>query len=149
MLRTLRLALLAGALFAISVTAAGASRPVLPETLTTAHFQIHYNGAPPTGIVHQQAGDLAANLERAYEVFTGYWGFPAPRNDGDGKVDVYVQAMAGTGALGLAFTDSAAHQSSGHVWIASDATEMPDTAAHELFHLVQFGIWAPTEPWLL
>lgn len=149
MLRTLRLALLAGALFAISATAAGASRPVLPETLTTAHFQIHYDGAPPTGIVHQQAGDLAGNLERAYEIFTGSWGFPAPRDDGDGKIDVYVQPMAGTGALGLAFADAATTQSSGHMWISSDATEMPDTAAHELFHLIQFGMWAPTEPWLL
>jgi hypothetical protein len=149
MLRTLRLALLAGALFALSATAAGASRPVLPETLTTAHFQIHYDGAPPNGIVHQQAGDLAANLEQAYEVFTGFWGFPAPRSDGDGRVDVYIQPMAGTGALGLAFADAATTQSSGHMWISSDATEMPDTAAHELFHLIQFGMWAPTEPWLL
>ena len=149
MLRTLRLALLAGALLATSATAAGASRPALPETLTTEHFQIHYDGAPPTGIVHQQAGDLASNLERAYEVFTGFWGFPAPRSDGDGKVDVYVQPMAGTGALGLAFADTATTQSSGHIWVSSDATEMPDTAAHELFHVIQFGMWAPTEPWLL
>jgi hypothetical protein len=40
-------------------------------------------------------------------LFTGFWGFPAPRNDGDGRVDVYVQPMAGTGALGLAFADAA------------------------------------------
>jgi hypothetical protein len=149
MLRILCVALLAGAVSAFSASAARADRPLLPETLTTTHFQVHYDGAPPTGIVHQQAGDLAANLERAYEVFTGWWGYPAPRNDGDGKIDVYVQPMAGTGALGLAFRDSTATQSAGHIWINSDATEMAETAAHELFHLIQFGMWAPTEPWLL
>jgi hypothetical protein len=149
MLRILRLALLAGALSAFSAAPASAERVAMPETITTAHFKVHFDGAAPNGIVHQQAGDLAANLERAYEVFTGWWGYPAPRDDGDGKVDVYVQPMAGTGALGLAFADSAATQSAGHIWISSDATEMADTAAHELFHLIQFGIWAPAEPWLL
>src|SRR5918911_231619 len=148
MLRVLRLALLVCAVSAVSASAARADRPVLPETLTTAHFQIHYDGTPPNGIVHQQAGDLAANLERAYETFTGFWGYPAPRSDGDGKVDVYVQPMTG-GALGFAYPDAATVQTSGHIWINKDATEMPDTAAHELFHLIQFGMWAPSEPWLL
>src|SRR5918999_6577997 len=105
MLRVLRLALLVCAVSAVAASAARAERPVLPETLSTDHFQIHYDGTPPDGIVHQQAGDLAANLERAYELFTGLLGYPAPRDDGDGKVDVYVQPMTG-GALGFAFADA-------------------------------------------
>jgi hypothetical protein len=148
MLRTLRLALLAGALSAFAAAPANADRVAMPETLTTPHFQIHYDGAPPEGIVHQQAGDLGANLERAYGMFVFTLGFPQPRNDGDGKIDVYVQAMT-DGALGYAFTDTGANQTSGHIWIDNDATEMPDTAAHELFHIIQFGMWAPAEPWLL
>lgn len=146
MLRVLLLALLAAAVTAISASAAAAERIALPETLATEHFEIHYEGAPPDGIVEQQAGDLAANLERAYELFVGL-GYPPPRDDGDGKIDVYVQPLSG--ALGYAYADTGANQTSGHIWIDKKATGMPDLAAHELFHLIQFGMWAPVEPWLL
>jgi hypothetical protein len=148
MLRVLRLALLVCALSAVSATAARADRPALPEKLTTTHFQVHYDGSPPDGILHQQAGDLASSLERAYEVFTGDWGYPAPRNDGDGRVDVYVGPLP-EDALGFAFADAPTTQTSGYIVINSKATEMVDTAAHELFHVIQLGMWAPMQPWLL
>src|SRR3712207_7081737 len=49
------------------------------------------------------------------------------------------------GPLGRAYADANTVQTSGHVWIAPDAIKMADTAAHELFHLVQFGMWARSE----
>ena len=48
--------------------------------MTTPHFQIHYTGqfGSPAAIIHQQAGDLAGNLERAYSTAVSDWGYPAP-----------------------------------------------------------------------
>lgn len=151
MLRFLRLALLGAAFAAVFAAPAHAVRVVLPETLTSTHFQIHFDGDPTLEhpVTYQQAGELAANLERAYETMTGVWGFPAPLNDGDGKVDVYVTDTTPANALGFAFPDTAANQTSGYIHIDDGATEMPDLAAHELFHLVQFGMFAPGEEWLM
>jgi hypothetical protein len=151
MVRLVRLLLLAAAFAAVSASPAAATRILgLPETMTTAHFQIHYSGFPLTGkpVLHQDAAELASNLEQAYTTFTG-WGYPAPPSDGDAYLDVYVTDLSLLGALGLAFTDTAANQSSGYIQMHDEAVRMPAAAAHELFHLFQFGIWAPMEPWLL
>ena len=125
----------------------------LPETLTTAHFQLHYSGAPAddeTPVLHQQAADLAATFERAYTTIVTEWGYPAPLDDGDGKIDVYIANLVSYGgADGLAFTDTAANQSSGYIYIDDDALGFPSLAMHELFHLVQYGLWAPADAWLL
>ncbi|MFN2471245.1 MAG: hypothetical protein ABR583_09730, partial [Gaiellaceae bacterium] len=149
MVRRLRLGLLLAVLAAVFASPAQATRLDLPYSLSTAHFTIHYDGPPSSSaILVQQAGDLAATLERAHSTFTGSWGFPAPRDDGDGKIDVYVQDL-GDLALGLAFRDTGASQTSGYLHISTKAVAMADTAAHELFHLVQYGMWSPAEPWLL
>lgn len=148
-----RVGLLTALLTALLAQPAQARILGLPETLTTSHFQIHYDGspAPPgTGVLHQQASDLAANLESAYTTFVTDWGYPAPLDDGDGKIDVYVADLTTFGAFsGLAFTDTGANQSSGYIYIEDNATWIPSLAAHELFHLIQFGQWAPMDPWLL
>jgi hypothetical protein len=148
-----RVGLLAAMLTALFAQPAQARILGLPETLTTTHFQIHYSGtpAPPgTPVLHQQAADLAANFERAYSTFVTEWGYPAPLDDGDGKLDVYVADLTTFGAFsGLAFTDTGANQSSGYIYMEDNATWIPSLAAHELFHLIQFGQWAPMDPWLL
>lgn len=152
MARVLRFALLAGVFAAITAPSAHAVRLVQPESMQTSHFLLHFEGdatAPASPVTRQQIGELAGNLERAYALFTGEWGFPAPVNDGDGRVDVYVTDLDPVKALGLAFPDTGANQTSGYMHIDDDATELADLAAHELFHLVQFGIWAPAEGWLL
>lgn len=152
MARFLRFALLAAAVAAIAAPSAGAVRLVLPESLTTAHFQVHFTGDPAlpgTPVTRQQIGELAANLERAYTAFTADWGFPAPVDDGDGRIDVYVDDLDPVLALGLAFPDTATNQTSGYIHIDDDATELADLAAHELFHVFQYGIWAPGESWLM
>jgi hypothetical protein len=148
-----RVGLLTALLTALLAQPAQARILGLPETLTTTHFQLHYDGspAPPgTGVLHQQAADLAANLERAYTTFVTDWGYPAPLDDGDGLIDVYVADLTTFGAFsGLAFTDTGANQSSGYIYIEDNATWISSLAAHELFHLIQFGQWAPMDPWLL
>ena len=152
-MRLLARASLLAALVVVWVQPAQARILGLPETITTAHFQIHYSGVPaddamPT--LHQQAADLAATFERAYTTIVSEWGYPAPLDDGDGKIDVYVSDLATLGgADGLAFTDTGANQSSGYIYIDDEAIAIPSLAMHELFHLVQFGLWAPADPWLL
>jgi hypothetical protein len=151
MLRLLRFTLLAAALGALFAAPADARIPGLPETLTTPHFQVHWEGFPVSGspVTWQQAGDLAANLERAYSTYTTELGYPVPPSDGDAWIDVYITDLSTVGALGLAMTDSMANQSSAYIYIDDDATEIPYLAAHELFHVFQFGIWTPASPWLL
>jgi hypothetical protein len=154
MLRLFRLTLLTAAVGAVLSQPAQAGRILgLPETLTTPHFQIHWDGFPPppaSDVTWQQAGDLAANFERAYSTYTVDLGYPAPLDDGDGKIDVYItDLMTPAGPLGAAFPATAANQTAGYIWIDDDVTELANVAAHELFHLVQFGIWAPTSAWLL
>jgi hypothetical protein len=154
MLRLLRFTLLAATLGALFCQPAGAGRILgLPETLTTPHFQAHWDGSPlPPGspVTWQQAGDLAANFELAYSNYVTDLGYPAPLDDGDGKIDVYITDLkTPEGPLGLAFPETGANQSAGYILIDDDVTELANVAAHELFHLVQFGMWTPASAWLL
>jgi hypothetical protein len=151
MSRFLRLGLLAAVLAGALAPSAHAVRLDLPESMRTTHFEVHFIGdplPPATPVNRQQIGELAANLERAYGLITGAWGFPAPLNDGDGRIDVFVTNLDLLPALGLAFPDTGANQTSGYIHIDDDATELPYLATHELFHVVQFGMWSQMEGWL-
>ena len=152
MLRLVRLCALTTLLAALWAQPASAARILgLPETMTTPHFQIHYTGqfVSPAAITQQRAGDLAGNLERAYSAIVSEWGYPAPLDDGDGLIDVYVAVLVPEGVVGLAFADTGAAQSSGYLHISPVATGLPSVAAHELFHLVQFGVWSYMDPSVL
>jgi hypothetical protein len=152
MARLVRFCVLTALLAALWAQPASAARILgLPETMTTPHFQIHYTGqfVSPAAITQQRAGDLAGNLERAYSAIVSEWGYPAPLDDGDGLIDVYVAVLVPEGVAGLAFADTAAAQSSGYLHISPFATGLPSVAAHELFHLVQFGVWSYMDPSVL
>jgi hypothetical protein len=150
-----------------------AARPSLPFSLDSAggHFQVHYQSDvnpaknPLTAgwaITETQAGDIAALAERAYakELADGY---AAPPNDGDGRIDLYVTDEEDAGStgpcsnpiLGLATPDTfGVPVSSGYVELNGCVPQGMNqhTIAHELFHLIQFGIWIPTpvsDYWLL
>lgn len=144
----------AAALFAGSAAAARPAAFAQPETLTTTHFQIHYTGdfaLPDDRIVHQDAATLAANAEQAYATIVGGWGYPAPLNDGDGLIDIWVTdlSISASGAAALATVDAAGNTATGWIAVAPEATTALDVIAHELFHLAQFGIWIPADSWLL
>ena len=147
-----------GACAAFAAAPAIAARPALapayPDVLTTTHFQIHYTGelstpANPDRILHQTAGDLGALAEQAYATIVTGWGYPAPLDDGDGKIDVWVQDLSPAEVLGASAPDGLGNTSTG--WIAIDVAyaTSQEVIAHELFHLIQFGVWIPADTWLL
>jgi hypothetical protein len=147
--------LLALALFGVLTAAfagpANAARPAVgPETMTTTHFQVHYVGSPD--ITHQFASDFLTSAEQAYTTIVGGWGYPAPLNDGDGLIDVWIEDMsAAPGLLGFAEQDTPGNNpSSGWIAVADiAAVDAPETIAHELTHLIQFGLWVPADTWML
>ena len=141
----------AAALFAGPAVAARPAAFPLPETLTSTHFRIHYTGdftLPDERVLQQDAATLASNAEQAYAAFVTGWGYPAPLNDGDGLIDIWVTDLA-AGVAGKADVDAAGNTATG--WIAVDPAYVKarDVIAHEFFHLVQFGIWIPADSWLL
>ena len=138
---------------AFSNTAFAATRfpGVDPDTVTTAHFVIHYDTSGSSPISYTQASDVAALAEQAYaaELADGY---PAPLSDvavdGDPHIDLYVDSAMvnalATGAIGVSVPDNPppAAQTSGYIAILGDSDGMSlHTIAHELFHLIQFGVY--------
>jgi hypothetical protein len=138
-----------------------ANRPAMPHCLATQHFEIWYTSdtGDPAYTTFTEASDFAALYEHVYATELGY-GFPAPLDDGDGKIDVYITTLS-SGELGLAGPEglavpdnSAGPTSSGLIEI--DASQLgADTEAHvlahELFHLIQLASWVPqlqTDTWL-
>ena len=68
--------------------------PILPTTMLTDHFAIHYNTDPnlssnPGYITQQQATDLGGWAERAYALYVS-WGYPAPPTGPGGHIDIEV-----------------------------------------------------------
>ena len=53
------------------------------------------------------------------------------------------------GVAGLAFPETGSSQTWGYIHIDDSATGLPSVAMHELFHLVQFGVWADMDPYVL
>jgi hypothetical protein len=129
-----------------------------PFTLDSAHFRIHYLSATgqAAAITQTTAGDVATVAERVYNAELGD-GFPAPLSDGvlggDGRIDIYVVDPGSlSGALGAAAPDGAGSPSSGFIVVGQGSALDRHTLAHELFHLIQYGIWVPTkqvDDWLL
>jgi hypothetical protein len=178
---------LPGATFAVALVAgllaaaapAAPVRPVSDNTLTTTHFVVHYyTGIDPTKdlpkfdyATQTEAGDIAAYAEQAYSLFTS-WGFPAPLNDGDGHIDIYLKDFQDddhyASLEAYAEADNAGPApSSGVIWLSTPAAltttfiktsgltlaqEEQKEVANELFVLFEFATWVPTNPgdyWLL
>jgi hypothetical protein len=121
---------------------AQAARPALPLDLSTTHFKVHYTTG--TGDDQSSAADAATvanNMESAYATEVGAWGFNPPVNDGDGKTDVYIKD---TGThLGESIRDTpGVPTTSGYMVIDPHSTGDAETAAHELFHILQYAIYA-------
>jgi uncharacterized protein DUF6055 len=132
--------------------APASARPVgYPDTIASAHFLIHYTGDSTASdrVTDQQAADVATIAENAYNAITQTYGYPAPMDDGDGKIDIWIGSTGSADVLGLAFPDTGANQDSGYILVDSKTGLNAHVIAHELFHLVQFGVWAPTDGWML
>jgi hypothetical protein len=144
-----RLAAVAAVLVFIPAAAAhAATRPPLgvPGYLTDGpavgtHFVVHYTSSsshPADQVSSADAGTLLADAETAYSYYVGQWGYPPPRDDGDGKTDVYVFHIPVGPVAGPDSTTS--DQTSGYV-IIDPAAVNQYAIAHEFFHVIQFGIY--------
>jgi hypothetical protein len=152
------LALLAvGSAVLASPASATAPDPSLTYQLGSTHFLVHFTtdiiNNPTFAITATQAGDIAAFAERAYTAETAD-GYAAPLSDaglgGDNRVDIYVQDMATLGEAGEADPDNIG-PSSGFILLDSVFGTSYHVIAHELFHVIQFGIYASsdiTDGWL-
>jgi hypothetical protein len=101
---------------------AQAARPSLPLDISTSHFKVHYT--TEAGVDRSSAtaaAAVAANMESAYSTEVGAWGFNPPVDDGDGRTDVYIK-------------DTGTH--------LGESLRDAETAAHELFHILQYAIYA-------
>src|SRR4051812_8799742 len=102
---TIRLAALAATavlLCTASVADAKPTRSWIPaELVLTAESSgvvVHYAAAGPWAIGPPAASALGAATEQAIAAYTRL-GYPAPTDDGDGKVDVYVYPVPATDFL--------------------------------------------------
>jgi hypothetical protein len=141
------LSLLSVAVGAFTAPAFGARPAGFSHTVQSRHFLVHYVSDPadPSYATERQAGMLATLADHAYDTETG-WGFPAPANDGDGLVDVYLADLSALGgALAYAQAESAVAPSTGYIVFGVAEVDAPDeglTIAHELFHLIQYDSWS-------
>ncbi|MEX2161114.1 MAG: hypothetical protein WD751_04290 [Anaerolineales bacterium] len=139
-----------------------------PQTLDTSHFRVHYaiegvdrvidynldgNGHPDFVEV------ISASLEYAWYAEIDFFGWPTPPSDGelggDGRVDVYLLDLPDdAGRLAYAEIDGIelgdnpntpyVETKAGSGYIVIDVDTVPistlATTAHELMHLIQFGM---------
>jgi hypothetical protein len=116
--------------------------PTLTAKQSSAHFVVHY--APSLGDTAAQS--VLVTAEQAYAAERAL-GFPVPLDDGDGRIDIYVDAILDRDAAGFASPDLATAQSSGYMTLdPSKGGVTYRTIAHELFHLIQFASVAQLNP---
>lgn len=131
-------------LLSASASAARAARPPVPapaSELSGPHFVIHYTtsgGTSADRLTPEGAATALANAEAAYAWYLSQ-GYPAPLSDGDGKTDIYVFAVPIGPAAGR--DNESADQSSGYILLTPAANNIY-AVAHELFHVIQFGIFS-------
>jgi hypothetical protein len=149
-----RLRFLVLVLFAVIALDLGAgtaaARPIgYPDTLTSDHFVIHYTGdlTALDRITAQQAAAVAETAERAYSAEVTSFGYPAPLDDGDGKIDIWVADLGGP--LGFAVHETPGNQSQGYLALDVAGGLDEETIGHELFHLIQYAMFIPDDGWLL
>ena len=153
-------------------------RPVMEHSVTTTHFIVHYDsdilgdGTPSLDYVTQtEANDVASYAEQAYSFFTSL-GYPAPKDDGDGHIDIYLLDLysnapaveAGNfpdGALTYPVSDSASIDMDTPADIEQyyaaklgDTQEEEETwvVAQQLFDLFEYDTWTPSnggDLWLI
>jgi hypothetical protein len=167
-LAALTLVLLAGALTAF-VPRASATDPFPTSgvvTLSSDHFMIHYSRDDASTctnfITQEQAGDLLGMFERAYTLFHSGMGYPAPVDDGDGKVDVSIDDFSHDcvpyGAIPLttplpwdrwdAILAPAATPGADDIHLSATERLTYHIISHEVFHLVEDAIAPGADRWL-
>lgn len=137
------------------------ARPDLPETFISpnGYFKIHYTFDGPNAVsaddfdtsgVPDYIEEVANSLELSYQVMIGDMGFDPP-NDDDGEDgdewDVYIQNIEAYGYTTFSEDGSEPGTYICYMTMDNDYIDTPTkgldgvrvTAAHEFFHMVQFG----------
>ncbi|HEU5062473.1 MAG TPA: hypothetical protein VFT79_04885 [Solirubrobacterales bacterium] len=134
----------------LSGTAAAATRPpfgtpsFLTQQVSGAHFVIHFTetgGSAADRYSTANANALLGHAETAYANLVTQWGYPPPANDGDGRTDVYVFDLPPTLGAAAAASDDNADQTTGFVYVDAGSLLSVYPIAHELFHVIQFGVY--------
>jgi hypothetical protein len=117
----------------------------LGEQVESRNFAVHYTSAPgdPNAIVPDAAQQLAETAERALSDSKGRLDLPQPRDDGDGRADIYVFQAGSNPERGMVRPDSRADQTTGWIAVPPDATGDIVTVAHMVVHLQQLGLYRP------
>jgi hypothetical protein len=146
------LSLAAAALLAPSASARPAC--VFNGQLSSDHFTVHWDpdsastDCPDATAYHQpQAGETLAAAEASYALWVDKRGFPAPLNDGDGRMDLYVyaiddvEAIYGADGLGPAPVPA---------WVAlrGDAATIKSSVASAVFFGSTLAVWGVMQEWL-
>jgi hypothetical protein len=125
------------------------------------HLCVRYrsDAGHPDHATRRQARRAFAAVQRSWQREVERLGFARPRRDagarGDDRLDVYLLDLD-NGLYGYAVPDTAAKRSSGYLVLDNDYAEfarphdaLRATAAHELFHVVQFGYDTYEDPWFM
>jgi hypothetical protein len=152
MRRPLLALLLAAAIPATAEAAPRYAPQGLAESVTTAHFVVHYTADRSTdhAITPAAAQRVAANAERVWSVIVDGWAYPAPLADADGHVDIDVFRFA-NGNAGDAYpldTHRRAWRFPGRIELDVRYATNVDVLGHEFFHVVQFGMFGRNANWL-
>jgi hypothetical protein len=141
----------------------------------TEHFCVHWvpstQDAPPGADgngndIPDQVKTTASVAENAYSVEVGQLGWRPPKSDGDGKTDIFLKQLGGSGIYGYSAPDPTQtlpddHTLYGYIVVDNDfqASEFPGyasptvplevTLAHEFNHILQFNYDAIEDTWML
>jgi hypothetical protein len=129
-------------LCALVLAPAAGARPNLPEIGRSAHFAL---SAGPGALGAATAATVLGRAESSYERELAL-GFARPLDDGDGHIDLYVQAL--TDKAGVTVPDPGPGPLvSGSIELDPAHGGLKDAAiAHELFHLIQFATITTPKP---
>jgi hypothetical protein len=141
------------AALAVSAAAPSAARardlsgvPIgLAEQAESRNFVVHYTSAAgdPNAIAPEAAQQLAETAQRALSDSKSRLDLPQPRDDGDGRADVYVFQTRDDPERGMVRFDSPAEQTSGWIAVPPDATGDIVTVTHLVVHLQQLALYRP------
>lgn len=135
------------------------------KVVVSEHFCVRYTGQGlipglnPNAATDAWAQKTSQVLEEVYAKEITAMGYRAPRNDGDGRLDVTLENLggkgyygycdAGTGSTPLAYCALDNNFSKKEYGGAEPIDSLRVTAAHEFFHAVQFAYDANDSIWFL
>ncbi len=144
--RRRRLAVLATALLVVAAVpaGAGAARPTLPDSWSSAHFVVHYTQS--VAVPQSTAQTVAADAEEGYQHLVTGTGDPhnaglrTPINDGDNRTDIYLTTWDASPSYsgGVTLNDTGSPYASWLILTPDlSLSSLRFRAVHEFMHVLQ------------